>query len=65
MGKGLSAIRIDFSKVASKTLGEIFGSQPVPATHIGKKMWEVIKANNLRCDGGGKKAAKPSAKPAE
>lgn len=48
MAKGLSAIRVDFSKVAGKTLGEVFGTQPIPATQISKKMWEIIKANNLR-----------------
>lgn len=50
MAKGLSAIRIDFSKVGSMTLKEVFGDQPIPATQLSKKMWEIIKAKGLRVD---------------
>ena len=47
-GSGLSSIKIDFSKVANMTLGELYGTDPVAVTQLTKKLWELIKEKELR-----------------
>ncbi len=48
--KGLQKVKINFSKVANMTLGELYGTEPVAATELTKRIWALIKAKELRVD---------------
>jgi hypothetical protein len=48
MAKGISGYRVSFESVKNKTIGEVFGTEVIPATEIMKKMWTLIKTNNLK-----------------
>lgn len=45
---GLQAVEVSFEKVKDKTLGEVFGTDAIAVTQISKKIWAMIKENNLR-----------------
>lgn len=45
---GLQAVEISFEKVKDKTLGEVFGTGIIAVTEVSKKIWAVIKENQLR-----------------
>lgn len=46
--RGLKGVLLSFEAVKDKTLGEIFGTQVQPITDVNKKMWQLVKENNLR-----------------
>lgn len=46
--KGLQNVQIDLTKVKDKTLGEVFGTGPMAITEINKKVWALIREENLR-----------------
>lgn len=50
MAGGLSKLKISFKKVQDKTLGELFGTKPIPATELMKVLWVLIKKKGLRAD---------------
>lgn len=45
---GLQKMLINLSPVKDKTIGEVFGFDPQPVTQIIKKIWQLIKENNLK-----------------
>lgn len=47
-GNGLKKVFLDFSKVKNMTLGELYGTTPVPITELTKRLWALIKEKNLR-----------------
>lgn len=47
-GNGLNKVFIDFSSVKDMTLGDLYGTAPVPITQLVKKIWELIHAKNLK-----------------
>ena len=46
--RGLSTIKIDFSKVKDVPISSIYGDGIVSAGELAKFIWSFIKANNLR-----------------
>ena len=48
--KGLAGYMIDFTKVSDMTVVEMFGKKPIPVTQLMKRLWAVIKENNLKAD---------------
>ncbi len=46
--KGLAGYMIDFTPVKDMTLGQMFGTKPVPVTQLMKKLWEIIKSKDLK-----------------
>jgi hypothetical protein len=47
-GQGLKMIKVNFEKVKDMTLGQLYGIGPVPVSDLTKKLWELIKKENLR-----------------
>ena len=47
-GQGLKYIKIDFTKVKDMTLGELYGTAPIPVSDLNKLLWRLIKKENLR-----------------
>jgi hypothetical protein len=46
--KGLAGYMIDFTKVKTMTVVDMFGAKPIPVTQLMKKLWAVIKEKNLK-----------------
>jgi hypothetical protein len=46
-GNGLNHVFLDFSKVKDMTLGELYGTNPVPITALTKTLWALIKNEKL------------------
>jgi hypothetical protein len=47
-GMGLTLVKISFEKVKDMTLGQLYGTGIVSASDLTKKLWELIKKENLR-----------------
>jgi len=39
---------INFNEIRNMTLGEVFGTKPIPSTTMVKLLWKVIKSYDLR-----------------
>ena len=39
---------INFTAAKDITLGEVFGTKPVPMTKLMGKVWDIIRAKNLK-----------------
>lgn len=46
-GNGLNKVFINFSKVKDKTLGELYGLEDVPITQLTKRLWALIREQQL------------------
>lgn len=46
--RGLQAVQVNFTGVKDKTLGEVFGTEPIAVTSVNKLMWALIREHNLR-----------------
>lgn len=44
----LNSLKISFEPVKDTTLGELFGTKPIGATDMVKKLWDFIKKQGLR-----------------
>lgn len=49
-GQGLKKIKVSFDKVKNLTLGDLYGTEPIPVSDLNKKLWALIKKENLRLD---------------
>jgi len=49
-GQELKKIKIDFTSVKDMTLGDLYGTQPIPVTELTKRIWALIKSKDLRVD---------------
>ena len=49
-GSALSKIKVSFKSVKDMTLGQVYGTAPLPITHLSKKIWALIKKKGLRAD---------------
>lgn len=47
-GQGLKQIKINFARVKDMTLGELYGTEPIPISDLNKLLWRLIKKENLR-----------------
>ncbi len=47
-GQGLKMIKINFTKVKDMTLGDLYGTEPIPVSDLNKLLWRLIKKENLR-----------------
>ena len=44
----LNAVKISFEPVKDVTLGQVFGTKPLGATDMVKKLWDYIKSEGLK-----------------
>ncbi len=49
-GDGLKKLLVSFSSVKDMTLGELYGTEPIPVTELTKRIWALIKSKGLRVD---------------
>ena len=47
-GNGLKKIKIDFSTVADMKLSEVYGTEPIPASDLAKRIWALIREKGLK-----------------
>lgn len=54
--KAFGGYQLDFRSVQDKTLGDMFGSEPLPPNEAVKRMWSFVKKHGLggKKDGGDK-----------
>jgi len=45
--KAFGGYHINFSKVSSMTLGEVFGTGDIAPSEMTKRLWKVVKGKNL------------------
>jgi hypothetical protein len=49
-GNGLKKIYIDFSKVKDMKVSEIYGTEPLQASELAKRIWALIRTHNLKME---------------
>jgi len=47
-GDGLKKIKVNFGPVKDVTLGQLYGTEPIPVTEITKRIWALIKEKGLK-----------------